>query len=319
MQTEKMENQQTSVNSGREQTTVQKNGAPQSMPGWIMFFLVVGVGLGSIVSFITIIGEAMGSDFSLLLLSLFFIDAFSFLATAVYTIYAFAKRKSNAVSVATTYIAMIVIDGIMGLILSVVLDETSELQDTIRQFVWGLVWFSFLRKYKKVEEWIPKENRTWKLPEKIILAVYILETCIVTGFTVYVADSGNSQLMMKTDAFVESVIEEGNKLLPMDCGSGITFNSIAKDGDRIVYTYQFSNLAVSDFDMSLIESVSVEDKAEMLDMMLQEPADFDFIVNTCFKDGYVFEKRYIDSESVLLFSYTITSEEYNAALENQVK
>ena len=85
----------------------------------------------------------------------------SLLVTAILTIIAFYKRKSNAVSLATTYIAMIVLDGVMSIIIAVVSEDSSMYPQAFRQLCWGAIWFSYLRQSSKVELIIPILTRSW--------------------------------------------------------------------------------------------------------------------------------------------------------------
>ena len=80
----------------------------KSISGWLAFFLWVGVGLGALISAIMGVAQTFGQGFGWLFSSTYLIMIVSLLVIATLTIIAFYKRKSNAVSLATTYIAMIV-------------------------------------------------------------------------------------------------------------------------------------------------------------------------------------------------------------------
>ena len=59
---------------------------------------------------------------------------------AVYTILAFCRRKPNAVvALAKTYIAMIALDGVLAIILSIILDTSAMYPQAILELLWSAI------------------------------------------------------------------------------------------------------------------------------------------------------------------------------------
>lgn len=138
--------------------------------GWLKFFLWVGVGLGALLSVVTFLAQI--SDLGWFLSLLYFVQIASLAAIAILTIKAFYRGQTNAVSLAMTYIVMIVIDGAISLLFACAFGDSSALTSCIKQFVWAAVWFAFLRLSSDVRQHVPVESRTWQKTEKGVLAVY---------------------------------------------------------------------------------------------------------------------------------------------------
>ena len=145
----------------------------KNITGWLAFFLWVGIGLEAFILFILELRDAL--IFGVNPISLLYLIVVSTLfITAVSAIVAFYKRKSNAVALANTYIAMLVFDGFMFLIISLILSDGSFIQHLIRQFIWGGLCFVYLRKSQKIELIMPTSSRTWGNYGKILLTIYMV-------------------------------------------------------------------------------------------------------------------------------------------------
>lgn len=149
---------------------IEINSMENRVSGWLKFFLWVGVGLGALLSVVTFLVQI--SDLGWFLSLLYFVQIASLVAIAILTIKAFYRGQTNAVSLAMTYIAMIVIDGAISLLFACTSGDSSTLTSGIKQFVWAAIWFAFLRFSSDVKQLIPAESRTWQKTEKVLLAVY---------------------------------------------------------------------------------------------------------------------------------------------------
>ena len=143
--------------------------------GWFAIFLWVGMGGYSLLPLIVAAVNAIGSGFSAAF-SLMYLSMVSVMfSVAVCAIIAFYRRRPNAVALATTYIIMIVADGALQFIVSLILNDGS-LMPPIRRILWGIGWFLFLQKSDDVEDLIPVISRAWGRFEKIALAVFAVAT-----------------------------------------------------------------------------------------------------------------------------------------------
>lgn len=145
----------------------------KKISGWLAFFLWVGLGWGGVSSLIkgiaAVVNDGWGVFFSIVYLT----SIIAVFVTAIYAIWAFYNQRTNAVSIAQTYIGMVALDGLTGLFSLWLLNDGSTIYDTIHQFIWATIWFTFLIKSDDVDFLIPEESRTWQKAEKIIFSVYV--------------------------------------------------------------------------------------------------------------------------------------------------
>jgi hypothetical protein len=290
-----------------------------SISGWLAFFLWVGIGVGAIASSVIGIVQIFNEGFGWLFSTIYLISIVTLVAIAIYAIIAFYRRKSNAVSLARTYIAMIVLDGVLSIVISVLLDDSSLFPQAIRQFVWAAIWFAFLQNSTNVQEIIPVQSRSWNGFEKIVLIIYIVTLCLFTASITYAAKSDNPQnLFYTSDSFIDISIAEGNKELPAIISEGITLQRISKDNKNIIYTYQLDNIYKTDTDETLLSENATVSKHELLYEFSKDTISDEF-TETCFNKGYSIVYKYIDALSETLYSISISPEEYSSVLNTTYK
>ena len=103
---------------------------------------------------------------------------------AVLAIIAFYRRKSNAVSLAYTYLAMAAIDGVAALLFAAKGVSDIAFVDGLRPLIWATIWACFLHYSSRVAELIPEQQRTWGMPERILLGIYLLVYLILLALNV---------------------------------------------------------------------------------------------------------------------------------------
>ena len=291
----------------------------KSVSGWLAFFLWVGIGVGALVSAVMGVVQILNEGYVWLFSSISMVAIFSIVVIAIYAIIAFYRRKSNAVALATTYIVMIALDGVLSIVIATLLDDESMFPQAIRQFVWAAIWFTFLQKSNNVEELIPKHSRTWNRFEKMVLAIYIVSISLFTTAIVYAVKSDNPQNIFYTSrSYIDLSIAEWNKELPMIVGDGVTLQRIDKEDQSVVYTYQFSNTYIEDIDKDFLSENSMVAKYEILYELSKDPKYDEFAV-TCFEEGYAIKYEYIDAHTRHLYSITISPEEYKSTIQNPYK
>lgn len=164
----------------RLQQKEQEYQASLKVSGWLAFFLWVGVGLGALLSVINTLTVLFDYNFSNLYRLLGMGNIACLAIIAVMTISAFYNRKSNAVSLALTYVAMIALDGIAFLAITAIVGGDIFTGSTVRQFVWAGIWGSYILSSSRVAELIPNKQRTWNKLEKLLLGLYIaIDICIL--------------------------------------------------------------------------------------------------------------------------------------------
>ncbi|MEE0882709.1 MAG: hypothetical protein U0L65_04760 [Bacteroidales bacterium] len=288
----------------------------ENISGWLAFFLWVGVLGGACISVVLqLLNLEYGFSWIFWVVDIIMISCL--IITAIKTVRAFLKRESNAVSWATTYIAMIVLDGIMSLIIGGATNDSSMYPSAIRQFLWGGIWFAYLINSNKVRNVIPKSTRTWKWFEKIILIIYIL---ILSTFTISVVSTAKSEnpqnIFITNNTFIDESIKESNKDLPMDIGEGIILQEIKKMNNSIIYVYQINNVRKSETDADYLKENAMVSKHEIL-YSWSKDINSDPFADACFKEEYNIIFKYNDANSKFLYSITITPDEYNQIVENK--
>ena len=144
-----------------------------TVSGWLALFLWLVIGGGAIASLILSILDVY-RDFNFIILLYYLILLPCIILTAYLTIKGFYKRDSKAVSLAKTYIAIKAIDTISSIIMSVILDDYTGIQQIVRSMIWCGIWYSYIVNSKKVKVLIPEEIRTWGKTEKLILAIVLM-------------------------------------------------------------------------------------------------------------------------------------------------
>lgn len=150
--------------------------------GWLSFFLF-SIGLGGLVSALypifTYNVEEYGSHF--LALSDVFLGIM-LLALAIYSIYAFLKKKPNAVYLAKVYIIAVFVSNIIAL-LSSEFEETGigSMPRLIRSLIWSIIWFLYLTLSEQVKNIIPKSYRKLFSHDYYITAAFVIVPLFMLG------------------------------------------------------------------------------------------------------------------------------------------
>lgn len=288
----------------------------ENISGWLAFFLWVGVLGGACISVVLqLLNLEYGFSWIFWVVDIIMISCL--IITAIKTVRAFLKRESNAVSWATTYIAMIVLDGIMSLIIGGATNDSSMYPSAIRQFLWGGIWFTYLRSSVKVRRVIPSSNRTWKWFEKIVLIIYLLTLLVFTTSIINVTkDENATNVFITNNTFIDESIAESNKDLPMVIEGGIILQEIKKEDNSIIYVYQLNDIRKSETDANYLKENAIVSKHEIL-YEWSKDSIFDPFTNACFKEEYNIIFKYNDANSKFLYSITITPDEYNQIVENK--
>ena len=280
----------------------------ESISGWLIVFLYLGLGFGSvgtiIYSLASVLGQGLNVPYTLLLLT----PAILIFITGISAIVAFHKRRPNAVSLAKTYIAMVVLDGLAGILIAIISEEYEPATEYIRQFVWAGVWFTYLIVSKKVDAVIPPATRIWDKFEKALLGGFIATCTVILIAVTYAYKSDSTKNLFLTDeAYITLAIEEANKELPEYIEDGIIFQAIDKGYNTITYQYKMPAISRKDLDSYVLAEASLEFKKGFLETLCAERDEF---IETCFNKGYDIAIKYVDSAGDYLFGATITKEDY---------
>lgn len=240
--------------------------------GWLIFFLsVISIGgVGSAINAFTNYDAAdYGGNIWISAVDVFI--GVSLLAVAIYTVYAFVKRKPNALFYGRLYVFLVFTTNIISAIGGDL--EFATLKTAIRGVVWSIIWFFYLLLSNQVQRIIPKSFRKVKTSDWGFLTVLIMIPvfCVVIGGVKLNSNdySMNGEMPMAVDDSVavdeEAVdtvavdmeddveeaeeespevknlrllkadIEESNKSCPMDIEEGLTVKRMYMDGDYVIY------------------------------------------------------------------------------------
>ena len=178
--------------------------------GWMAFFLWVGIGLGVIVSIFQ-------SFFSTSILSsLLYVSLFA--VVGIKTIYAFYKRKENAVPLAITYCVMIGMDACFLAILNLITNDSGLWGQVIRGAIWSGIWITYLCYSDSVKDRFPESNRKWHKFEKIALWTLGILYIVVLIIT-YAANSGDASKAGKSSPKSTSTKVETKKVTKPTTGT----------------------------------------------------------------------------------------------------
>lgn len=153
----------------------------ENIHGWLKFFLIVFVGIGSVVSVILrFVTFDSGDNFWISSSDVVF--SLVFLVTGIFTIVAFHKRDTDAVFLAKTFVVLCFASNLLGLItMDGGENSTKMVTSMIRSIIWCCIWFIFLCNSIQVERLIPVSYRKTKTRDWIIIASVILLPFICIG------------------------------------------------------------------------------------------------------------------------------------------
>lgn len=275
--------------------------------GWLTVFLWLGLAGGSVLTLVNILPSL--KLFSPLLSSLFLIMALSAISTAIAAIYAFYKRKSNAVSLALTYIGMVALDGIMTLVLDQIIDSASINMTAIRSFVWAGIWLTYILCSDQVKNLIPRETRRWGGFEKMTLLVY---TVSIVSIVLLLNSTINGEMDM-SEAYndrhiITESIAEYNEACPMELEDGIWMIGQRLEGEEVIITSRLKDVYRDQLYDWEWEGIENEAKIEMLTDT--QWIDEDVFVQTVLDAGYDLTFEYVDANYDMLYSVTFNKSEF---------
>lgn len=155
----------------------------EKIHGWLKFFLIFFVGIGSIASLIISIATFEAGD-NFWISSSDIVFATIYLATAVLTLVAFHKRDTDAVFLAKTFVVLCFASNLLGLFATDgEVGSDKIITRLIRSIIWCCIWFIYLCNSYQVESLIPGSYRKTKTRDWIIIAAVVLLpfTCIGLG------------------------------------------------------------------------------------------------------------------------------------------
>lgn len=153
----------------------------ESIHGWLKFFLIFFVGIGSVASLIfNFVTFDSGDNFWMSASDVAF--SMVYLVAGICTLVAFYKRDTDAVFLAKTFVVLCFASNLLGLItMDGGATSNKAVTSMIRSIIWCCIWFIFLCNSAQVERLIPIGYRKTKTRDWIIISAVILFPLICIG------------------------------------------------------------------------------------------------------------------------------------------
>ena len=236
----------------------------------------------------------------------------------IYTIYAFVKKKPDAVFFAKYQLIIIFIFNLLTLISG---DAGETMFDNVPRLigslVWGLIFFLYLTYSEDVKERFPVSERKLSKRNKLlfILSIVVPIFFIMTFFVELIFQESAYNIFASDKKKIEQLCTSTNELLPQTVGEGIVWVDMAFDGEEIVYTYEYTSDAYDNF-----LSYSSPDDYELLGYYQGELIKHEFVYSedaladpifalVVDSKKYVVKYVYCSPEGKTLYTTTITNEE----------
>lgn len=158
----------------------------ENIHGWLAFFLFT-IGIGGLLTLVLNVAGIKMEDYAnnYLLIASDVLTGVGFFFLACYTIYAFLKKKPNAVFLGKSYLILIFLSNALSLLTGNG-EEGKGLGSTYqmaRSLIWGIIWFIYLMESNQVEEIFPYEYRKVVTRDWIVVISVILVpiVCLILG------------------------------------------------------------------------------------------------------------------------------------------
>ena len=287
--------------------------------GFLSFYLfVAGIGgVGSLIAQLTSINLSVDYAGSKILAAADILLILLYAGVCFYTIYAFVKRRPNAVGLAIIQLSMLVLMNGLNLIVgdtdgAFKIGSTGQL---VVSLIWSVVFFVYLLTSERVKDLIPKEKRRLYKADKIV--IFGLLGVVLILFFLGILDVAGVNPFADKRTQLERLVTAADAQLPVDTGNGVTYESITLEDDAIVQTFQ------SDFRLVNLFGEEDEGNKKEMGLMAKERILYglytdkgDEVFATFVPDGYSMVYRLMDSADEIVFDFTISPEEYMEAYES---
>lgn len=279
-------------------------GAP--ITGWLAFFLWVGMGVGGAVSLCMMLKDIFTYDYSLFYIFLRAGSTVLLAAMAAYAIRAFYRRLPDAVAAARTYIVMVLLDGVVGLLIAIAYANSVTAVAAFREFVWVLVWSAYLNRSVRVRELFPPAGRCRSVVGKYALTLFsgCYMTILLMGFA-----QTSINVLYSSEGYIRQTVEATREELPLDLGDGVQLAALSCDDRTIRYVYRLTEVDRREFDVEYLMTAAEETKQEMLEEWPEAMISDEFLAYCC-RQKLIVVYEYYDRADKFIYVIVITPEEY---------
>jgi hypothetical protein len=237
----------------RQKAKLEEEAKSDEISGFMAFYVYWSIPIGIVITLISlftsqIITPEVGSNICLTLYAVVFYAMYFYFS--IYTIYAFVKKKSDAVFIAKYQLIILFINNLLTLITGNVgggfLAEPSRL---IPSLAWSVIFFLYLTFSEDVEYRIPKENRKLTKHNKTLFILsIILPVLLYVGAVFEFAKSTNGFTVFSTDETkIEQICKNTDAELPMLVGDGLYWTDVTVEEQTVEFKYEYIDEAYQDF------------------------------------------------------------------------
>lgn len=239
----------------------------------------------------------------------------AFIIAGAMTIISFYTRQKNAIAWATTYIVMVAFN-LLEVIALICIDYTNaRLAYIINASIWIVFWLYLIRNAYNLNEIFPPKEREWRMPERILLAVFIV---CMSGYFVGVIKAELDpyhNAVYTYDTKVQIAIEELCKVTKKD-HYGIHRDSLVREGDTICMYGHYWRGGMSNLRPSVLATLATTERQRTLWYYAQMKGPkalrcYAFWV----ENGFILKTVLRDSEGAPACSFTVSPDAYLASRE----
>lgn len=239
----------------------------------------------------------------------------AFIITGAMTIISFYTRQKNAIAWATTFLVMVAFNLLEIIVLICINYTNARLAYIINAGIWLIFWLYLIRNAYNLKKIFPPEEREWRLPERIILAVFIAcMGCYSVGVIQTELDPYHNTIYTR-DMQVQIAIEELTKVTKKD-HYGVSRDSLVREGDTICMYGHYWRLEREDLRPSVLATLGTAERQRTLWYYAQMKGPkalrcYAFWVES----GFTLKTVLRDCEGNPACSFTVSPDEYLAARE----
>ena len=210
--------------------------------GFMAFFIYWSIPIGIAMTLASMIFtpeiafQSYGSTWILLYNITFYAFYFYF---QIYTIYAFVKKKSDAVFIAKYQLIVLFINNLVLLISGDTGNHfMTQSGRLIVSLAWTVIFFLYLAFSDDVRTRFPRENRKLTKPNKIIFILsLVLPFFLLLG--TFFAALGRT-LLTSDEEKIEYICENSRRQLPIKVSDELYWVNVSLDGQTVEYKYEYT-------------------------------------------------------------------------------
>lgn len=290
---------------------------PAEISGLFAFFLYFSIPVGIIATVISFFVNFNSANYagSVCLQAFDIIYLLFYLYFAIYTLYAFIKRKPDAVFFGKYLLIVLFLSNLLVLLVGGA-DENSFLNSIGRlvgSLIWSVIFYVFLSTSEDVKDRIPKKTRKVKGLNKVlfILSIVLPVLLYIGGIAEIIGKNGG---FAGAEAQIEQVCEQKKESFPSYIGNGISMTDMRVEGKQLLLEYMNEDADKDEVDPLVLKLTEFSSKEKIL-VSLATLAQHDALFPMLVKAGYDVAWQYNDRDGDFLYSFVVPVESVAASLE----